>query len=123
MRHTAHVRLHPRHRIDATATDVAFAMWACAGAFRRRRLAERAERTWSTAGDSVACLSARSGFDLLLSALDFPVGSEVLVSAVTIPDMVGSFGTTGWSPSRSTWTLPPSLPGSTSSSNCVSAAA
>jgi len=88
LRHTPHVRLYPRHRIDASAADVAFAMWACAGAFRRQRLAERVERTWSAAGDSVACLSARSGFDLLLSALDFPVGSEVLVSAVTIPDMV-----------------------------------
>jgi len=63
-------------------------MWACVGAFRPQRLAERVERTWSAAGDSVACLSARSGFDLLLSAFDLPVGSEVLVSAVTIPDMV-----------------------------------
>ena len=64
-------------------------MWACAGAFRRQRVAERVEHTWSAAGDSVGCLSARSGFDLLLSAFDFPVGSEVLVSAETIPDMVG----------------------------------
>jgi perosamine synthetase len=30
----------------------------------------------------------RSGFDLLLGALDLPRGSEVLVSAITIPDMI-----------------------------------
>lgn len=34
------------------------------------------------------CLSVRSGLDLLLSELDLPMGSEVLVSAVTIRDMV-----------------------------------
>ncbi len=45
------------------------------------------ERTWSGTDESVACLSARSAFDLLLSAFDLPAGSEVLVSAITIPDM------------------------------------
>jgi perosamine synthetase len=43
----------------------------------------------SWAGDSgLACLSVRSGFDLLLAALELPAGSEVLMSAVTIADMV-----------------------------------
>lgn len=87
--HTPVVYLHPRHRIDANAADVAFAVWACVGAGRRRKLARRLERTWSATGGAVACLSARSAFDLLLSAFDFPAGSEVLVSAVTIPDMAG----------------------------------
>lgn len=88
-RDTHPVRLHPRHRIDARGSDVAFAAWACIRAGRRRRLAGRVERAWSPAGDALACLSARSAFDLLLSALDLPSGSEVLVSAVTIPDMAG----------------------------------
>jgi perosamine synthetase len=74
------VRLHPRHRIDAGAGDVAFAAWACVGT--------RSERDWSPAADTMACLSARSAFDLLLGALALPAGGEVLVSAVTIPDMV-----------------------------------
>lgn len=39
-------------------------------------------------GGDFACLSVRSGFDLLLGAAGFPQGSEVLVSAMTIPDMV-----------------------------------
>lgn len=40
------------------------------------------------APDAIACLSVRSGFDLLLQELALPHGSEVLVSAVTIPDML-----------------------------------
>jgi perosamine synthetase len=36
----------------------------------------------------LACLSVRTGFDLLLGALGLPAGSEVLVSAITIPDMI-----------------------------------
>ena len=34
------------------------------------------------------CLSVRTGLDLVLKALELPVGSEVLISAMTIPDMV-----------------------------------
>ncbi|MGI8806507.1 MAG: DegT/DnrJ/EryC1/StrS family aminotransferase [Acidimicrobiales bacterium] len=81
------MRLHPRHRIDARGADVAFAALACVVAGRRQKLADSAERSWSPGGEAVACLSARSAFDLLLSALALPVGSEVLVSAVTIPAM------------------------------------
>lgn len=36
----------------------------------------------------MVCLSVRTGFDLLLGALGFGEGDEVLVSAVTHPDMV-----------------------------------
>jgi len=50
--------------------------------------ADRVESGWSKDADALACLSVRSGLDLLLSALELPAGSEVLYSAVTIPDMV-----------------------------------
>ncbi len=33
------------------------------------------------------CLSVRTGFDLVLSTLNFPAGSEVLVTNINIPDM------------------------------------
>ena len=36
----------------------------------------------------ITTLSVRSGFDLLLTAVDWPAGSEILISAVTIPDMI-----------------------------------
>ncbi|MCU0720779.1 MAG: aminotransferase class I/II-fold pyridoxal phosphate-dependent enzyme, partial [Pirellula sp.] len=37
---------------------------------------------------ALVCSSVRSGFDLLLQCLQLPAGSEVMMSAVTIPDMV-----------------------------------
>lgn len=33
------------------------------------------------------CLSVRTGFDLVLSSLNFPAGSEILVTNINIPDM------------------------------------
>jgi perosamine synthetase len=48
----------------------------------------RIEHGWSGSRDTLVCLSVRSGFDLLLQAAAWPPGSEVLVSAVTIPDMI-----------------------------------
>ncbi len=38
-------------------------------------------------GLELRTLSVRSGFDLLLSAMDWPVGSEIIMSGMTIPDM------------------------------------
>jgi perosamine synthetase len=54
----------------------------------RATVARRIESLWPAADNTLACLSVRSGFDLFLGALDLPRGSEVLVSAITIPDMI-----------------------------------
>lgn len=51
-------------------------------------VSRRVEILWPSAERMLACLSVRSGFDLLLDTLDLPRGSEVLVSAITIPDMI-----------------------------------
>lgn len=53
----------------------------------RSAAAEAVEAAWSADGRGFACLSVRTGFDLVLSALALPAGSEVLISALTIPDM------------------------------------
>lgn len=50
---------------------------------------DRLERLWSAQGRTLAALSVRSGFDLVLQCLALPRGSEILVSAITIRDMVG----------------------------------
>ncbi len=44
--------------------------------------------TWIASDEAVVCLSVRSGFDLLLQSLALPAGSEIVVSSVTIPDML-----------------------------------
>ncbi|HUY34117.1 MAG TPA: DegT/DnrJ/EryC1/StrS family aminotransferase, partial [Pirellulales bacterium] len=76
-----------RKRIDISWTDLAFGAARCFVPARRRGPAPRIETLWSAAGDTLAALSVRTAFDLLLTALDLPRGGEVLVSAVTIRDM------------------------------------
>ena len=80
--------LYRRHRIDASARDLLFGLSACLWAFGRRRLEAEVVQTFPPAEDALACFSVRSGFDLLLGALALAPGEEVLVSAVTHPDMV-----------------------------------
>ncbi len=53
---------------------------------------------WFPCQQALVCLSARSAFDLLLQALRLPKGSEVLFSAVTIPDMLQIIEHHGLSP-------------------------
>lgn len=77
-----------RKRLDIGWSDLAFGaatslLPAACAAVRRRP-----ERPALANGHTLICLSVRSGFDLLLGALDLPAGSEVLMSALTIPDMV-----------------------------------
>ena len=76
-----------RKRLDITWADLGFGMIACLPKRNPQLVQDRVERYWSPHGDAVACLSVRSGFDLLLEALELPLGSEVLISAITIPDM------------------------------------
>src|SRR5580704_16409678 len=77
-----------RKRLDVGWLDLASALVNCVAPRRRAALVARLERLWSHGDDALACLSVRSGFDLWLSAVKLPPGSEVLVSAITIPDMV-----------------------------------
>jgi perosamine synthetase len=77
----------PRKRLDIGWSDLARAAVDCGWPGDQRALAIGLEASWSATGDALACLSVRSGFDLLLTALDLPAGSEVLMSAVTIHDM------------------------------------
>jgi perosamine synthetase len=80
--------LHPRLTLDFSARDLAYAVSACARQPDAEREAQALEVEWAPAGDGLAALSVRSAFDLYLTALDLPSGSEVLLSGVTIPDMV-----------------------------------
>lgn len=77
-----------RKRVDIGWSDLGAALAHCLLPDNRSARAVELERVWSPQRDAVACLSVRSGFDLWLSAMNFPAGSEVLVSAITIPDML-----------------------------------
>ena len=77
--------MYARKRLDISWSDLASGMLYAL--FRRdeQRAARNVEQ-WFGPG-AVAFLSVRSGLDLYLRLLDLPRGSEVLMSALTIPDM------------------------------------
>jgi dTDP-4-amino-4,6-dideoxygalactose transaminase len=78
----------PRKQLDASPGDIAAGLLACAGKGSAPPGRDRAGRPLLCARpDSLVCLSVRSGFDLLLGELAWPAGDEVLVTAITIPDM------------------------------------
>jgi perosamine synthetase len=89
-RHGAEARavkhLYSRHRLDIQPNHLLAAL-AAMTATDRRSAARRLEAIWSADRSGLACYSVRSGFHLLLTALDLPVGGEVVFSAVTHPDM------------------------------------
>jgi len=77
-----------RKRIDIGWLDLLSGLTNCFLPRSRSVASQAAEAAWTTDGRAFACLSVRSGLDLLLRSLALPAGSEVLVSAMTIPDMV-----------------------------------
>ncbi len=77
----------PRKCIDIGIRELAAGMMYCCLPGNGAREHARIESSWDKRA-SLACLSVRSGFDALLAALALPPGSEVLMSAVNIADMV-----------------------------------
>jgi dTDP-4-amino-4,6-dideoxygalactose transaminase len=77
----------PRGTPDIGWRDLAAGLLGCVWSDPPERVQRRVEARWSAA-QTVACLSVRSGLDLLLQALALPHGSELIVSAITIPDMI-----------------------------------
>lgn len=79
----------PRRRLDIGWADLGFALLACFGRGEGSAacLRGRLESAWGGDAPALACLSVRTGFDLLLRALALPPGSEVIMSAVNVPGM------------------------------------
>jgi perosamine synthetase len=77
-----------RKRLDIRWSDLGCALRDCVTRWDRKTLSEEVEELWTRDNTAFASLSVRSGFDLWLEALALPAGSEVLVSAITIRDMV-----------------------------------
>ena len=76
-----------RKRIDISYSDLLFGVGRCIVPPNNSNTIEAINVQW--AGQSTfSCLSVRTGFDLLLKTLNYEKGSEVLISALTIPDMI-----------------------------------
>ncbi|MDQ3862449.1 MAG: DegT/DnrJ/EryC1/StrS family aminotransferase [Actinomycetota bacterium] len=80
--------VYARHRLDLSAEDISFGVLSCVRRWRRERLEVEVLRRCSVEDEGLVCFSVRSGWDLWLGAQDLRVGDEVLVSAITHPDMV-----------------------------------
>jgi dTDP-4-amino-4,6-dideoxygalactose transaminase len=80
--------MYSRKRFDIGWTDLLAGLAACTSRAGGEHAAARVERWFDGgSGDALACLSVRSGLDLYLEQIALPHGSEVLMSALTIPDM------------------------------------
>jgi perosamine synthetase len=78
----------PRKQLDIGWADLAFGLFQVVASRARPSAACVVGSGWVPAEEAIVSLSVRSGLDLLLTALRLPRGSEVVTSAVTIPDMV-----------------------------------
>ncbi len=76
-----------RKRLDIGWRDLALGLLGTALPMPRVHVQARLEEAFGGSDNVLACLSVRSGLDLLLSTLGLPERSEVLMSAMTIPDM------------------------------------
>lgn len=77
----------PCKDIDLAWPDWAFAVGACLSPSPIQQASERVERSWSLESEALACLTVRSAFDLYLRAQRWEAGSEIIFSALTVPDM------------------------------------
>lgn len=77
---------------DAEFTDIfgaASRCFKCCG--DREQVIEELKQMWTTSTNQnsvLPCLSVRTGLDLFLQVKNYPPGSEVIMSAINIPDMV-----------------------------------
>ena len=80
--------VYVRHRLDLSSGDISFGVLACGRMWGRERLEKEISELCSLGDEGLVCLSVRSGWDLWLGARGLRAGDEVLLSAVTHPDMV-----------------------------------
>jgi perosamine synthetase len=83
--------MYARKRFDIRWSDLLFGLRACAFTRDERAQADAVEAWFRPDGGAFACLSVRSGFEVYLETLirsgAIQRGDEVLMSALTIPDM------------------------------------
>lgn len=74
-------------RLDIRWADLMAGLIGCCSLAARDELNRSVTEHWPDSGEFIPCLSVRSGFDLLLQALELPQDSEVLLTALNVPHM------------------------------------
>jgi perosamine synthetase len=77
----------PRGTLDIGWIELGHGLLDCLSSEPLASLENRTAAAWDEACEPLLCLSVRSGLDLFLQAAAWPPGSEVLVSAITVPDI------------------------------------
>lgn len=77
-----------RLRLDIGWRDLLCGFVYCILPRARSKAVQCVRRAWGGERDFLVTLSVRSAFDLALRAVRLPPGSEVLLTALTVPDMV-----------------------------------
>merc|ERR1712196_123288 len=77
-----------RIRFDIGWRDLLLSLLDCLWSCQRKYSLCKTEQAWGDESDFLVTLSVRSSFDLALRALELPRGSEILFSAITVPDMI-----------------------------------
>src|SRR5215204_7631268 len=80
--------MYARHRLDISVADISLGFLSCCLQLRRKKLEVEVLRLCSLEAEGLVCLSVRIGWDLWLGAQCLRAGDEVLVTAITHPDMV-----------------------------------
>src|SRR5829696_2450544 len=80
--------MYARHRLDISVAAITFGVLSCGLQLRRKKLEVEVLRLCSLEEEGLVCYSVRSGWDLWLGAQGLRAGDEVLVTAITHPDMV-----------------------------------
>ena len=74
---------------DATWKDILTAYsYSTANSQERKELQSKIEKLFGGSEQWLACFSIRTALDAFLAVMNFPVGSEVIFTAINIPDMV-----------------------------------
>lgn len=76
-----------RLQLDIGWWDLAYGLTRLIQPHDPAAIAHTIEQRWSPDGNALTVLSVRSGLDLLLGAMQWPVDSEIVYSALNIPDM------------------------------------
>src|SRR5215204_532287 len=80
--------MYARHRLDISVADISFGVLSCGRRLRRKKWEVEVLRLCSLEDEGLVCFSVGGGWDLWLVARGLRAGDEVLVSAITHPDMV-----------------------------------
>jgi len=78
----------PRKQLDIGWSELSFGLWQVVAAGPPLSSESVVGSDWMPSDQAIVSLSVRTGWDLFLEAQRFEPGSEILVSGVTIPDMV-----------------------------------